>query len=231
MRITIRHSSVAAALVLSACFGAADPMPSPGRPDSGQILVSASDALRQGGPVDTVGVIGLEGAAPAEGYIVLTQPATATVTTVKAAADGTFAAVLAAAAGDRILVAFQETPDGPASDPVELGITLYDVAAAPDTPESGVAASGAASVRAAAPAASPPDQAGKSRITGANLTAGELAAVGNVRTGQVVTSEVAGDGTLDVFIPAIANDSIVVILRQPTNGLTSRMVSLSVPPN
>lgn len=227
-----RPTLAAAALAaLAGCIGVADPMPSPEKPDQGRVLVSATDPLRQDGPVDTVGVIGLPRAAPKAGFIVLHQLLTGTVTTVHAAADGTFAAVLAASAGDRLELTFKELADGPESDPVELNVVRWDAAAAPNSPTGNPAVGGAtdAQLKASTPEASAPDGTGRTHVTGTGLTPGDIAAIGNVRTGQVLEVTVPLDGKVEVALAAAVNDTIVVIVRNPTTGLTSKVASLSVP--
>ena len=222
---------LAGLLALAAgCFGVADPMPSPDAPDGGDILVSSSSALGADGPVDVVGLIGLEHAVAKVGFVVLRQPLTQSVTVVRSGKDGTFAAVLAASAGDRIEVSFEESADGPESDPIEVGIS-QSAQDSPGTPNAGTGGttSTGGSVAASAPVASPPDGQGRTHVTGTDLVPGQVAAVGNVRTGEVQTVTVPADGQVDVALAAAFGDTILVIVRDPGSDLTSQVASLTVP--
>jgi hypothetical protein len=226
----LRTLAALVGLLVAGCIGAADPMPSPERPDANEIVVSSTSALRQGGPVDVVGVIGLAHAAPKAGFIELRQPFSDSVTVARASADGTFAAVFAGAAGDPILVSFRETEDGPSSDPVQISITLYESDAAPATPETNPAHPGgnAGTLSASAPQATAPDGRGRTHVLGSGLLAGSVVAVGNTRTGEVVVVTVPETGAIDVPVAASTGDTIVVIIRNASTGLTSELASLSV---
>jgi hypothetical protein len=213
------------AVALAGCLAA--PMPSPGRPDRERILVSVSDAVRQGGPVGIIGVVGLDGAAPGAGLVEIRQPFGGSVTIARSSVSGSFAAVLAAAAGDRLVIVFRESEDGAASDEVELLVfaPAADGVAAPETDPASLDRThvGGSMVASAA------DAEGRTRLTGEDLVAGHVAAVGNARTGEVVEAPVPASGALEVTLAARTGDTIVVIVRSPSDGRTSQLASLSVP--
>lgn len=210
---------------------AADPMPTPGQPDDSKILVSSTESSRSGGPVDLIGVIGLAQSAPGEGEVLVRQPLSDTTTIARTGKDGSFAAVFPGAAGDRVILTFRESPEGPESEPVELSVVVQ-TDKSPLTPSAdleGASPANAPSLRTSAPSATAPDGRGKVTVTGENLKPGERVAIGNVRTGEVVDVTVGADGKFSAVVGAASGDTLVVIVRDPATGATSGMTSVSVP--
>lgn len=229
---TVRHISRRCVLVvgfflLAGCM--ADPMPSPNSPDRNRMILSASTAVRGGGALDLVALVGLDGAVDGAGFVEIRQRFGESRTIVRSGETGTFAAIVSAAANDPLLVTFREQEDGPASSEVEITVTRFETDAENGSPET-PAAIGAddnepegAFVRALAPAE------GRAQIEGAGFAAGLVVAVGNTRTGEVVEATTNGSGAFTATIGAAAGDTLVAIAQDGSGGLTSGAAALAVP--
>lgn len=219
-----RAAGAGLAVLLGACF-AADPMPSPGAPDTERILLSATP--RRDGTFAVLGLIGLPGAVEGTGRLLVTHALTGAVSEVVTGAEGSFAAVVSGAAGDRLVLRYSAADGSRPSDPVEIFVPVYDEAAAgaPETPKVGADRQGAEAQLAVAA----PDDSGVVRVTGSGLQPTHAAAVGNVRTGEVVEAVVPESGTLTLPLRARPDDALVVIVRSPETGSTSEIATLRVP--
>ncbi len=227
---TAWRRALALGVLVLASFGGcdADPQPSPGIINRIRLILSTSHVVRPGGPLDLIGIIGLKTAAPGVGIVIVRTKFNGTAETV-ATADGTFAALLPGAAGDELTISFKIGESGRESEAQTVTVpsvpeAVGGVNASPATPTADNVDTTGASI-----SAKTPRPAGTSEVTGTHLTAGHSAEIGNTRTGEVVEATVATDGTFSAIIGASANDSLVVIIRDPTTGLTSGSATLSVP--
>ena len=216
----------AALALLGGCI-AADPMPSPQRPDGDRIVVSATTAQRLSGPVDLVGIVGLDGAAQGVGFVEIRQPSAEWIIVARTSALGNFAAVVPGAAGDELRLTFRELPDGPASAELKLTVVRYDDTndGTPQTPEGLTAGQ----VPEGSWVRADPPSGGMVQVVAGGLEAGLVAAIGNARTGEVVEATVDAEGGLTASVGATSGDTLVVIFRSTDSALTSEVVSLSVP--
>lgn len=222
--------TIAALAAFAMSCVAADPMPTPGRPDRSRILLSSSKVARDNGPVDLIGIIGLANATELEGEVLVRQPLSGTLVVSKVASDGSFATVFTGTAGDRVVLTFREDPAGPESEPVELDILAFDNARSPETPADAeaVGSPNAPLLASTGPQATAPNGQGQVTVTGENLTAGHVVAIGNMRTGDVAEVTVAADGRFTANLAAASGDTLVVIVRDPVTGSTSGLASISV---
>lgn len=222
-RVFARAGAAMATVVL--CAGCmADPMPSPGLSalDTSRVLVSAA-ADGDGGPLRLVGVIGLQGAAPGRGLLELLHPRSDTLLIKPVSEVGSFAAVVTASPGDRLVLTFRD-PDGVAGSPVELVVAPYDFLDAPATPENVSRDDSTPSV-----SISPPDDAGRVTVSGEFFAEGDVAVLGNSTTGAVAETTIE-QSAFSVQLSASSGDTIVVIVRNPLTELASEVASLTVPP-